>query len=119
MMTRYCWVINLCLAPRECNRHGTFRRPLRRLDSVGGQTADRVSTPLVPGRGGHGTLWRERPPSRTTLRLGTRHGREGIAREASRGTLPGGLRRARPAAVRTEGPATRRGDPRDRGTPYA
>ena len=58
MMTRDCWVINLCLAPRECNRHGTFRRALRRLDSVGGQTADRISTPLVPGRGGHGTLWR-------------------------------------------------------------
>src|SRR5512143_487234 len=29
---------------------GRLRRAIRRLDSVGGQTADRIPTPLVPGR---------------------------------------------------------------------
>src|SRR5271157_1342630 len=60
-MMRDSWLIDHHLAVREGNRHGRLRRTLRRLDSFGGQTADRISTPIVPGRGGHGTVRRWRP----------------------------------------------------------
>ena len=52
----------------------------RRLDLFGSQTADRIPTPVVHGRGGHRTLRRQRPPSRTTLWVGTGNGSEGTAR---------------------------------------
>jgi transposase len=42
--------IDHCLAVEEGSRHGRLHRALRRLDSFGGQTAHRISTPLVPGR---------------------------------------------------------------------
>ena len=63
------------------------------LISFGCQTADRIPTPVVHGRGGHGTVRRQCPPSRTTLRLGTRNGREGTARVSSRDALSGEFRR--------------------------
>src|SRR5512143_2027779 len=44
------------LAAREVNRHGRFRRALRRLAACGCQTADGIPTPIGPGRGGHGTM---------------------------------------------------------------
>src|SRR5512135_887847 len=70
-MTRVCWVVDLGLAVGEGNPRGRLRRALRYLDSVGGQTADWIAAPLVPGRGRHGVVRRQCPPSRTTLRLGT------------------------------------------------
>src|SRR5512147_1303287 len=93
------------LAAREVNHHGRFRRALRRLAACGCQTADGIPTPVVPGRGGHRTMRGPRPQCRTTLRLGTRDGREGTARTAARDALPGELRRTRPTAQRAEGPA--------------
>ncbi len=36
------------------HRDGRLPESLRRLDPVGGQATDRIPTPLVPGRGGHG-----------------------------------------------------------------
>ena len=44
------------------------------------------------------------PPSRTTLWLGTRNGREGTARVSSRDSLPGELRRTRPLASEEKNP---------------
>src|SRR5512135_2907916 len=45
----------------------------------------RDPTPIVPGRADHGTGRGQRPPSRTALRPGTRHRRNGTARVASGG----------------------------------
>src|SRR5512135_651758 len=71
--------------------------PKEHDDSLRQTTADRIPTPVVPGRGGYGTVRRQRPPGRTALRLGTRHGREGTARVLPGGALPGELHGARPA----------------------
>src|SRR5512138_830631 len=101
-MMRDYWVIDHRLAVWEGYPHGRLRRALRCLDSFGGPTAHRIPTPIVYGRGGHAALRRQCPPGRTTLRLGTRHRREGSARASSRGALPGEFRRTRPAAQRSE-----------------
>ena len=100
------------------NRDGRLPRAIRRLDPVGGQAADRIPTPLVPGRGGHGPVRRQCPASRVPLRLGARDGREGSPRAAARRALPGELRRTGPAAERAEGPATGGRHPRHRRAPY-
>src|SRR3954447_9892705 len=100
------------------NRDDRLRRAIRRLDSVGGQAAHRIPTPLVPGRGGHGAVRRQRPPSRAPLRLGARHRREGTQRGAARGPLPRELRGARPGPQRREGPATGGRHPCPRRAPY-
>src|SRR5271165_2913986 len=106
------------LYTREGNHHGRIHRVHRRLDLFGSQTADRIPTPVIHGRGDHGTLQRQRPSSRTTLRVGTRNGPEGTARVSSRDSLPGELRRTRPLAQRREGPATGCGYPCDRRASY-
>jgi len=100
------------------NRDGRLPRAIRRLDSVGGPAAHRIPTPLVPGRGGHSPVRRQRPASGVPLRLGTRDGREGTPRAAARRALPGELRRTGPAAERTEGPTTGGRHPRHRRAPH-
>src|SRR5271154_5035880 len=82
----------------DVNQHGTHRGQLRRFALFGGATTHRLPTPLVPGRGGYRIVRRQCSTGRTTLRLGTRHGREGAARVSSRIALSGELRRARPSA---------------------
>ena len=117
-MIRACSHSCRCLYTGEENRHGRVHRVLRHLDLFGSQTADRIPTPVVHGRGDHGTLRRQRPSSRTTLRVGTRNGPEGTARVSSRDSLSGELRRTRPLAQRREGPATGCGYPCDRRASY-
>ena len=117
-MIRACSHSCRCLYTGAENRHGRVPRVLRHLDRFGSQTADRIPTPVIHGRGDHGTLRRQRPSSRTTLRVGTRNGPEGTARVSSRDSLPGELRRTRPLAQRREGPATGCGYPYDRRASY-
>src|SRR5512135_2414847 len=115
---RDCTLVEHCLYTREGNRRGRIHQALRRLDLLGGQTADRIPTQAVHGRGGQGTLRRQFPSSRTALWVGTRNGPEGTARVSSRDALPGELRRARSTAQRREGPATGCGHPCNRRAPY-
>ena len=72
------WVSDHRLAVRQGHPHGRLHRTPRRLDPFRGQTAHRIPTPLVPGRGRHGTLRRQRPPGRTPLRLGARTVEKGL-----------------------------------------
>jgi hypothetical protein len=71
-MMRDSWSIDYRLAVGEGNPQGRHRRAFRRPDPFGGQTAQRISTSLVPGRGRHAIVRRQRPPSRTVVRLGGR-----------------------------------------------
>src|ERR1035437_2205437 len=102
----------------EVKQHGRHHSPGRCLASFGCATTDRIPTPLVPGRGDYGTVWRQCPTGRTALRMGTRDGREGTTRVSQGSALPGELRRAGPTAERGQGPAIGGRHPRDCGTPY-